>query len=524
MTRIRLILLTVLFLAPFGTLMGLGGWFLYANRLWWPAWIMLACMVLAYFLAWRWTRGRGMLPDTAPPPPNYWTERDQLAWQKVDAKARSFEKVTLEQLSNARHYSDLALELATEVGKVYNPDSDDPFDTLTLPEVLACVELAAADLNTLVQKYVPGIHLLRIRDVRRAQKAYRIYKTGQDLYWAGAAIWDPISTGLRYLASRTALSTLMDRVRGNLIVWFNTAFIHQLGHYLIELNSGRLKVGVKRYREILAAHHEPPAGTSVADASSSSRLGEPEAVATSVANKPITLAVLGAVKAGKSSVVNALLGHQTATVDRLPVPGGTRYTLTLPGGQPASILDTSGYGEDGPGDADFAAAVEASRDADLILLVTSAVNPGRKHDIDLLDRLKEWFDSKPHLRMPPVVVIMTQIDLLSPKAEWNPPYDWQSGTRPKETNIREAVAVVKEQIGARATDVVPVCSRTGELFGITEGLIPAIASHLDQARGTAVLKAFDVEGNERPVAKVIDQLGNAVSAGLDALAGIFKKK
>ena len=58
--------------------------------------------------------------------------------------------------------------------------------------------------------------------------------------------------------------------------------------------------------------------------------------------------MLGPVKAGKSSLVNALLGKRAATVDRLPVAGGTRYELTLPeGGQPVSLLDTSGYGEDG---------------------------------------------------------------------------------------------------------------------------------------------------------------------------------
>ena len=102
--------------------------------------------------------------------------------------------------------------------------------------------------------------------------------------------------------------------------------------------------------------------------------------------------------------MNALLGRNAAQVDRLPVAAGIRYDYTLPSGQPVSILDTSGYGQDGPSDEDFAAAVEASRDADLIVLVTQATNPGRQPDVDLLDRLRAWFASKPHLKMPPVVV------------------------------------------------------------------------------------------------------------------------
>ena len=431
----------------------------------------------------------------------------------MDAKAKSFEKVTLDQISTAKHYADLAVELATEVGAIYNPESDDPFDTLTLPEVLACVELAAADLNGMAKKYVPGVHLIRLKDTKRAKKAYGWYKTGQDVYWAGAVLFDPIQAGIRYLASRKALGGLLDRIQDNLILWFHTAFIHQLGRYLIELNSGRLKVGVPRYREILAQHQEPPTTT-----------GDVESPAATPSTKAITFAILGPVKAGKSSLVNALLGKRAATVDRLPVSAGTRYDLTLPEGQPVSLLDTSGFGEDGIDDQDFADAVEASRDADLILLVTPATSPGRKPDVELLDKLHAWFDSKPHLRMPPVLVVVNQVDLLSPKNEWNPPYDWKSGVGAKEANIRDCVAAVKEQIGTRAADVVPTCAREGETFGIAEGVVPAIVSHLDHARGAAILKAFEADYSERPIGRVFEQVGNVAQAAMDALGGLFKKK
>jgi uncharacterized protein len=522
MTRFRLILLVLLFLAPFALLIGIGSYHLWVAGYLWVWWPLIGCFALTYFLAWRWTRRDGVLPDTASPPPDYWTDRDKIAWEKVDAKAKSFEKVTLDQLMMARHYTDLALDLASEVGAVYNPGDEDPFDRLTLPEVLACVELAAADLGGMVQSYIPGVHLLRLKDVKTAQKAYGWYKTGQNAYWAGAAVIDPLSSGLRYLASRAGLGTLMNRIQDNLVLWFHTAFIHQLGRYLIELNSGRLTVGVKRYREILALHQEPPIDVvaRVADAGSSPpSLSASEGTPT----KSITIAVLGAVKAGKSSLVNALLGKQSATVDRLPVASGTRYEFTLSGNQPISLLDTSGYGER-VNDDDFAAAVEASRDADLILLVTGATNPGRAADIDLLDRLKEWFAGKPHLRMPPVVVVVNQIDFLSPKAEWSPPYDWKTGSRAKEVNIRDCLGAVKEQVSTRAADLVPVCAREGETFGIADGLLQVIASHLDHARGAAILKAFEADVNERPVAKVFDQLGNTVAAGLDVLSGWLKGK
>jgi predicted GTPase len=528
MTRLRLIFLILLFAAPFAFLMGTGGYYLWKTGLMIWAWIpMFLCFVLAYFLAWRWTK-RNNLPPTDTDPPGYWTARDNTAWEKVVAKAKSYEKITSEQIEDPKHYSELALDLATQVAEIYNPGAETPFDHLTLPEVLACVELASADLDELVQKYVPGSHLLRIRDMKRARKAVGWYKTGMNVYWAGAAIFDPVQTALRYLASKAALGSLLNRIQDNIVLWFHTAFIHNLGRYLIELNSGRLKVGVKRYRELLTQHEAPPADDPNARPEPTpAAVGEAAldtAAHTATGPKAITMSVLGSVKAGKSSLVNTLLERNAAQVDRLPVTAGIRYDYALPGGQPVSILDTSGYGQDGPSDEDFAAAVEASRDADLILLVTQATNPGRQNDIDLLDRLRAWFAAKPHLKMPPVVVVVSHIDLLSPKAEWNPPYDWKTGARPKEANIRECVSVVKEQVGERATDIVPMCGREGEQFGVKEGLIPAVASHLDHARGTAVLKAFEAETS----AGQYEKIGEQVIAGGKKMLGIlrdaFKKR
>jgi predicted GTPase len=104
---------------------------------------------------------------------------------------------------------------------------------------------------------------------------------------------------------------------------------------------------------------------------------------------------------------------------------------------------------------------------------------------------------------------VNQVDLLSPKAEWSPPYDWLTGNRPKEQNIRECVAAVKEQLGTRVETVVPVCGRQGEAWGVKEGLVPAIALQLDEARGSALLKAFDAEAS----ADQFKRLGRQLLAG-----------
>src|SRR5688500_7544265 len=153
MTRFRLFVLILLFTAPFAFLMGAGGYHLWETGWMVYAWIpMFLCFAVAYFLAWRWTK-RNSLPPTDAEPPVYWTDRDKLAWEKVVEKAKSFDKITTEQLENPKHYTELALDLAKQVAEHYNPGAPDPFEHLTLPEVLACIELASEDLDELVQKY-----------------------------------------------------------------------------------------------------------------------------------------------------------------------------------------------------------------------------------------------------------------------------------------------------------------------------------------------------------------------------------
>ena len=510
MSKARIGLLVLFFLAPWAFLAGVGSYHLWSSGwIFWAWWPMFASFAMAYFLAWRWTRGRKLLPTTEAPPPNYWTDRDKQAWEKVNAKAKSYSRISTEQLGDPRHYTDLGLDLADQVAKAYFPDGLTPFDHLTLPEVLACAELAAADLDALVQKYVPGSHLVRVRDLRSAKKATEYYRAGQNAMWLGSVLINPLQSGTRWAASRFGLDSLFEKLQGDVLLWFHTAFIHQLGHYLIEMNSGRLKVGVKRYREIIAQHGEPPVEAAPAT---------PAAPTEGV--RPVMLAVLGPVKAGKSSLVNAIVGQPAAIVDALPVPHvGIRYQVKFADGQPLSLLDTSGYGQDGANDAECAAAAEAARDADLVLFVTTATNPGRKPDVDLLDRLHAWFAERPQLKKPPVLAVVNQIDLLSPKSEWTPPYDWRGGTRPKEITIRDCVSAVKEQLGSRVLDAVPVCARMGESFGILEDLVPAIASQLDEARGAAMLRAFHLEGNADQLKKLGQQL---VEGGKKALGLLWE--
>src|SRR5436305_5415675 len=122
-----------------------------------------------------------------------------------------------------------------------------------------------------------------------------------------------------------------------------------------------------------------------------------------------------------------------------------RYRLA-PEGIPAEmvLLDTVGYGHEGPKADQVEATRQAARQSDLLLLVLHARNPGRRADVDMLRALREWFAGQPDLKMPGVLAVLTHVDLLSPSLEWAPPYDWQHPRRPKEQSIHDALAAAAE--------------------------------------------------------------------------------
>jgi predicted GTPase len=218
--------------------------------------------------------------------------------------------------------------------------------------------------------------------------------------------------------------------------------------------------------------------------------------------------MIGQVKAGKSSLINAILGEQRAKTDVLPATSGIdRYELLTPGIPTKLVLqDTVGYGHEGPRADQLMATAEAARHSDLLFLVLHARNPARSADVQMLDQLRQWFADRPDLKIPPILAVLTHIDLLSPALEWAPPYNWLAPVRPKEVNIRDAVLAVRQQLGDRVVGVVPVCTAAGKVFGVEEAILPAVAEWLDEVRGVALLRALKAEADRGKVRKVFHQL------------------
>src|SRR6267378_1041525 len=228
MSRWRIILVVFLITIPLLVLAVTGSYYLWTKGLsfhvWWP---LAGCMILGYLLAWYWQQKRMLLRPVDFTAPRHWTERDQEAWKLVKTRAEQASKMNMDDFVEFQFYVDTAQEMAEELSRFYHPKAKDPIGSLTIPEILAVIELASHDLSELVDQYLPGGHLLTVNDWRRADRAIDWYRKASNVYWAVAAVFNPLQTGARYLASQVGLSQPWAMLQQSLVDWFFVAYLNQ---------------------------------------------------------------------------------------------------------------------------------------------------------------------------------------------------------------------------------------------------------------------------------------------------------
>ncbi|MEO1341054.1 MAG: GTPase, partial [Cyanobacteria bacterium J06635_13] len=241
---------------------------------------------------------------------------------------------------------------------------------------------------------------------------------------------------------------------------------------------------------------------------------EPQA---EVEQKPVNIILVGRTGAGKSSLINTLFQADKAEVDILPSTDRIKnYTWTTPTQETLNLLDTPGYEQVNRPEL-REQVLEYAATADLLLLVTPALDPALQMDLDFLQTLKQ---DLPDLN---AIAIVTQVDRLRPIREWHPPYDWREGMQPKEKSIREATIYRAEQLGTICELVLPVVTEdlTNHRPGwntatLANELIQAIAPS-KQLRLARFLR--DLEARSNAAGKIIDRYTRqmATTQGLTSL-------
>lgn len=484
----------------------------------WLWWLAPLCWIVAYLLTRAWRK------QLAPPAeadfvvPEHWTPRDGEAWHVVESRQRQIEKIAPDQLTDPHFYLQSAMDLALAVARHYHPKAKDPVGSLTVLDLLAAAQLAIEDSAQWCQEYVPASHLLTVDQWRVLGKTPAWLSTASNVTWAASVLMNPLNFG-RYLIARFTTQSATQQLRDHALGWFYLYFLSKVGFYLIEMNSGRLRGGAARYRRLqaeLQRNADRPVASEVASAAAT-----PEPPAEPL---EVRMALVGQVKAGKSSLINALLGRQQAAVDVLPQTKQVQqYELRVSTTEDRLVLlDTPGYSDDGATPEQMREMQEAVHGADLILLVMDAASPARRADVKLLGELTAWLHANRHRKPAPVLGVLTHIDQLRPTLQWTPPYTWRAPSQPKDHSIAGAVGYTRQQFGEQLAEVIPVCTDVARdrAWGVYEELLPVMLGVLGEARACALLRTLHAELDTHRVQVLFQQLGRA-STGL-LRAGLAK--
>jgi small GTP-binding protein len=430
--------------------------------------------------------------------PEFWTPRDAAAIAIVEEFRGSVDIIDYRSIADVDRYVRDARGLAEQLAKHYHADDNENLlNPLTLVEILSVIHLAVEDLEEWMLKNVPGSDLATVGQLGQIPHVVNAVNLAQKLIYVASAVLNPaklLAYPLWRKSGRVTVELQNEVIRG-----FYQRYLRQLGYYLIEMYSGRLRGGSRHYRsqfgQMTSAVHASGGG---ADA-----LDQLQDVST-------TIAVMGQVKAGKSSLINSLMNEQVAVTGILPETREVQqYQYSLPGSSNAvTLLDTPGYSEADVTRQQLREIKTASEQADIVLLVMAANVSARDADVQIVRELAEHYRGKTQLRPPAIIVVLTHIDLLRPIRQWSPPYDWRQPTQPKEESIAEAVSYVKELLGDSVAGY--ACVYVGDTHAadssVVDEVVPQLIEHLDHGHAAALLKAFYRQLSRERFAKLSRQV------------------
>ena len=276
-----------------------------------------------------------------------------------------------------------------------------------------------------------------------------------------------------------ASDRLVDDSGGEVKRWAVGFCVRKTGYYAIQLYSGHLALD-----DLQREHYQTPQSRGDAQAA--------EAQQDRLAEEPLRILVLGQVKAGKSSLVNALFGEVRAAVNVVPRTRQVEpYVLEREGRPRAIVLDTAGY----DGGQDPQAVFGPLREAILTPICCFWPVPPARPPAAPIGSF--WTQSAVSTRGSRTGSCrrwwwrLTHVDQLRPRAEWNPPYNLVEPEGEKARQIADAVLAVAEDLALAADQlVIPVCLRPDALYNIEEGLAPAILESVPEAQRVKYLRCL----------------------------------
>ncbi|WP_171060828.1 GTPase [Poseidonocella sp. HB161398] len=343
-----------------------------------------------------WMRSR----ETAPAQrPGQLHARIDPSWSEREAAAFTAAQVFIhEKTASPLPWEDLqpvAQEVVRRVAAASGKGDKGMLD-FTVPEALLLIDRVAVRLRSDIRDKVPFSDSISLRTLLwlwdRRDLARKVTKHGWNA-WRVIRAFKSLPTAVLREIEGAIAEGHSSFITGEGTGILQGLLLEEVAASAVELYSGRLRFSDSELLDLgLAASDLDRARLAAGD-------------------MPLRIAVAGQISAGKSSLVNALLGASLAEVDVIPT---TEAPTTYPAdfdGVAAMLLDMPGL--DGSSRLARKIAGELAR-ADLVIWTVRANRPAREIDRATIAMLREIISGDARRRMPPVVVAVSCIDELLP--------------------------------------------------------------------------------------------------------------